>query len=142
MEKPEAYERYEEALKATPPDILYHYTSPEAALNILRSNGFWATEARYLNDPTDVFETWEIARKVQEEYLKDFPLGDAIDYEKKVEEFAKNIDYRKAYLAHLYMFPVDFHKNDNVFLISLSANGDSLPQWRAYCPNGGYSLGF
>jgi hypothetical protein len=30
--------------------VVAHYTSPESAINILRSGTFWATNAMYLND--------------------------------------------------------------------------------------------
>lgn len=37
---------------------------------------------------------------------------------------------------------IDTIENLNLHIISFTANGDLLSQWRAYCPNGGISVGF
>jgi len=58
------------------------------------------------------------------------------DYEASSEEYV----YKQLLLDYLN----DFKKNvdKNIFIFSLSENPDSLEQWRAYCMNGGVSLGF
>lgn len=95
------------------PSVIYHYTSLEAAMKILETSKVWCSNLRYSNDPSEA------------EYGKH--LLDAVltkDPDLKLEGLRKGI-------ADL-----------DTYAVSLSADGDLLPQWRAYCRNGrGVSVG-
>lgn len=114
------------------PDFVYHYTSIDTLLKICKSRQIWATSIRYLNDTS---ERELFLRRVEERMPallarlinhhpdedEDITLGD-------VRNIASNAQKRHT---------------SGPFVASFSAHDDSLPQWRAYCPNGnGVSIGF
>lgn len=43
-----------EDLHAHPPSVLYHSTTAAGLLGILNSQRVWATNARFLNDPSEI----------------------------------------------------------------------------------------
>ena len=48
--------KYEPAVQAaTPPEVLYHYTSGAGLLGIITSHELWASDVFYLNDPSEIF---------------------------------------------------------------------------------------
>lgn len=98
------------------PATLYHYTSFEAFLNIVKSKTIWVTESSYLNDSTEFGYGLELAEEI---YRGRSTNSEAATW------FFENADRT----LHTYIF-------------SLSRQGDLLSQWRAYCPDGGVSIGF
>lgn len=119
-------------MATTPPPHLFHYTSSDGLIKIVQKKELWATHARFFND------------------LKE--LGHALDYvDNAIHNRLTAPTYRDAYsgpeqntfkLMNQYaraLSPRVF----NVFVASLTKNGDQLSQWRAYCPpTGGYAIGF
>lgn len=148
MEKPESFKKYETSRDfARPtPSILYHYTSPESAKSILESNSFWATDCRYLNDPTEVLRNLEIADKRANLLFEEFGVSREEAASWNTERFLSDEAYRSAaVLTKLVPEPnmLSYLIDDlEVYIVSFSENGDSLSQWRAYCSSGGYALGF
>jgi len=112
-----------------PDSRLYHYTSLAGLIGILESRSLWASGIRYLNDGAEFT------------YAVDL-LADALD-----EAVVRRPD-----LASVFEIPRRslFHYDDgpgagtgDVFVVSLSEDGDTLSQWRAYCPPGaGVSIAF
>ncbi|MGN6187149.1 MAG: DUF2971 domain-containing protein [Thermoanaerobaculia bacterium] len=99
--------------KSPVPTKVYHYTSLDAAMNMLESREVWCSNLRYSNDPSEA----EYGKRLLDEVL------DA-DPDLKLEGFRKEIADLDTYAA------------------SFSAESDLLPQWRAYCRNGrGVALG-
>jgi hypothetical protein len=106
------------------PTIVYHYTTMDAMMKIVESAQIWATSILYLNDVSE----------------QDHLIGNVRD----------RIEAYKA--AHPEVIPTIFNdlfasRTKNLLLLpfvaSFSKNGDSLPQWRSYCPNGnGVAIGF
>lgn len=102
------------------PKVVYHYTSLAAMMNILKTQKIRATDIAYLND-------------VSERNL----LLDIVD--QQIVNFAavRNIDgtpFRIATGSRLL---------DGPYVSSFSSEGDSLNQWRSYCPvANGVSIGF
>ena len=145
MEKPDAYLKYEKAQKQKRPKFLYHYTSPDAAKSIIESKSFWATDCRYLNDPTEVLRNLQIAQEVADGFLDSLDINWTEVEQWDTERFLNENDYQfAAVLSKLipynsWTYLIDEHE---VYITSFSENGDSLSQWRAYCNQGGYSLGF
>ena len=106
------------------PTILYHYTPPPGALGIFSSRSVWATKVQFLSDAKEFKEAVGVARwhfgnkkkHAASEQLRTMCdlLGDAVE---RVEQI-------------------------NVFVFSMSEQQNVLSQWRAYCPHGGFAVGF
>jgi hypothetical protein len=111
------------------PPVLFHYTTPQAFHSIVAGREIWATHFRYLNDPKELLHGEEIVFEEAKALL------DAAE--------ANTLPW-----AFLQRFVEDFPKNRlseamNVYVASLSEEGDQLSQWRAYGGDGaGYSIGF
>src|SRR5271166_2048754 len=104
-----------------PPAVLYHYTSMEGLLGILESGTIWATDIRYLNDKSEMTHLWDLVKIHIQQKLEDEKTPD--------RDFLKELLTGGGSL--------------NVFVSCFSEDGDSLSQWRAYCPGGsGFSVGF
>jgi hypothetical protein len=108
------------------PAYLYHYTTAEGLKGIIEKRELWATDIFYLNDWTEFYcGRDEFRRELDERSTwKD-------DSEKEV---AKAV-------AELLQDPDSLGSN-HVFVCSFSEDGNDLSQWRAYCQDGGYSIGF
>jgi hypothetical protein len=102
-----------------PPQDLFHYTSEENLLNIIKSGTLWATECTFLNDESEFNSGVDIFREACEKFHDKLFID--------------------AFTAVLKSW------DDNswmCFVISLSEHGDLLSQWRAYANNGtGCSIG-
>jgi Protein of unknown function (DUF2971) len=111
-------------LAQKPPPVLYHYTSMEVLEKITRSGEIWASDIEFLND--------------SEEYVNAKAF---IKHELEMR-VAKDEKLRSIVHAHVGQM---FHELDHrdVYVASFSMEGDSLSQWRGYCPNGqGVAVGF
>jgi len=53
-----------------PPAKLYHYTSTEGLLGILRNRQLWASNVLYLNDATELVDSVRIIRSLLEDECK------------------------------------------------------------------------
>ncbi|PYQ26981.1 MAG: hypothetical protein DMF56_21765 [Acidobacteria bacterium] len=89
------------------PPIVYHYTSLAAALKIIETGKLWGSNLRYSNDPSEA------------EYGKHL-LDDVLNQDRHL-----SLQGLRKGIAEL-----------DTYAVSLSADGDLLPQWRAYCRNG------
>jgi hypothetical protein len=112
-----------ESLKTTPaPPVLYHYTTQAGLLGILQGNCMWATAAQYLNDSSE-YEYWLhlIAERLTA---------------------AANATVDEGEGARLSAISAGLTAFRSVCIVSLTTEGDSLSQWRAYGGNsGGVALG-
>ena len=108
---------YEHNLERMVNDHLFHYTSLEALINILKTNTLWATHCKYLNDLME---------------LKDFErlYNNLINTEnKKFNEYVK--------IFKETMFEGIFEKlKEKTFIISFSKDNDIIPMWKSYGKNG------
>lgn len=103
--------------------LLYHYTSAQGLLGILRSKSLWLTDTRFLNDSAEI------------RFGLNFVLK-ALDNWEKIEEGDDFADCLASYLRGPLM------RQLLLFVFSLSGNRDDLPQWRAYGNNArGFALG-
>jgi hypothetical protein len=106
------------------PQIVYHYTSQDVLLKIVKSGMLWATDILYMNDSDEFTYATKIAEEVAEFYTPD---------QRKLlkgvfQELSEGMPWVREF---------------SVYVVSFSAQGDLLSQWRAYCPPyGGVSLGF
>jgi hypothetical protein len=103
---------------------LFHYTSAEGLKGIVSGRTLWATNIEYLNDTTEFNHGEDVIREVIAS-SKHGTKGD-----------------RREFFNTLEKKPSIFHAED-LFVISLSEEGDLLSQWRGYTPsNFGFSIGF
>lgn len=98
-------------------NLIYHYCSQSAFLNIVRSKSLWATDLSKMNDPHEVEPGKAIIEKLFSEYFPD-------------SEWLENESI--------------FENSDELFFsCSMSEKADLLSQWRSYAVDGtGFSLGF
>jgi len=102
-----------------PQEILYHYTTQNGLLGILKNRKIWATNILFLNDSKEFNHTLELAM----DFLKD---GNSLA-QQDLHSTASNL----------------FSHGPSVYVTSLTAKNDQLSQWRGYCPNmGGFNIGF
>lgn len=105
------------------PHTVFHYTSVDTMMKIVSSRTLWATNISYLNDTS---EGDHFIRMVQDRLPHLMPQRE-LQESPLVQEFGargRSIETRP-------------------FITSFSADGDSLPQWRSYCPSGnGVAIGF
>lgn len=99
------FETYRAALPM--PSSVFHYTSLDAAVAILRDHTVWCSNVSYSNDPAE----------------------NAYGYNILLETVKKDRDFAFAGLLKA-IATVD------CYATSFSADPDLLPQWRAYCGNG------
>ena len=101
---------------------VYHYTDAAGFKGIVENQEIWATSIYYLNDWTEFYHGRDAFVEGAKTLLKS----------KEAEEAAKE------------MLPVLSNSRPYMFVCSFSGaeDGDDLSQWRAYCPRGGYAIGF
>ncbi len=109
----------------TPSSILYHYTSLNGLLGIVKAKTLWMSDIHYLNDT---------------EELRQFANFIAVDIMRRKERGEPNIrvleQFRNWLLDRSASGPM-------MFVGSFTENGNLLSQWRGYCPYGkGVSIGF
>jgi len=106
------------------PQVLFHYTSAEGLIGILRARAIWATSIRFLNDSTEYSLAFGLAREFIEERSKK----------------ARGKFYSALYAVLSERLTLEV---EEVYVSSFTENPDQLSQWRAYCPaTGGYAIGF
>lgn len=107
-----------------PPDVLYHYTSLQGFMGIMKTNRVWATNARFLNDVNDSRHLWLVAKRLVLSLLKSGRTFPELDLEELLSLIRE-------------------HKDDDSFVASFSEARDALSQWRAYSGGGpGICIGF
>ena len=135
-----------------PPSILYHYTSQEGLLGIIKNREVWATEIFYLNDTIEykyaIDLTSEIIKDRQKLCSEEPPAFFSPTTEPRNKSIVPYFPYRYDKEWIEYNMLNDFNRvmrlfeKYHVFVFSLSEKGNLLSQWRGYCPHGGYSIGF
>lgn len=103
--------------------ILFHYTGFDSLLSITETKELWATNIHYLND----YEEFKNALTIAKQRVKTIQRGQ----DKEASQFLDKMYSR-----------IDTIETLNLHIVSFTANGDLLSQWRAYCPHGGVSVGF
>jgi hypothetical protein len=128
-----------------PPEVLYHYTTASGLVGMLSSGRLWATNARFLNDPTEIQYAAKVVRNL---------LAKASElYDKKVAEMdagkniVQQIANRLLLSGEIKKWSADIMKilqdDENVYIACFCEKGDLLSQWRGYGATGsGYAVGF
>jgi hypothetical protein len=114
-------------LPMLPSTPLYHYTTQDGLLGILKGNCIWATNINYLNDSSDYQLACDLAKEVLDEKRRQ--VGRDERKLKKIQHVLHSISTAETLPLH-------------ICVSCFSENGDSLSQWRAYGGVAGYSVGF
>ena len=104
---------------------MYHYTSQRGLLGIIKTKSLWLTQVACLNDLSEVSHAFSLMKAA---ILKIKP-----NEEQPVQMFCDHL---------INLMDTNSVPRFNIFVISFSENGDLLSQWRGYCSDGGYSIGF
>ena len=109
----------------TKPPVLYHYTGAEGALGIISTGRIWATDAAYLNDPSETVYGRNLIKEQWAASKQHVAVPDALD--RLIGGFVGLLcrDMSDVYSTYLSCF---------------SARKDSLSQWRAYGRSGQASV--
>jgi len=111
--------------KMRPRTTLYHYTTAAGIYGIVTDKALRATQLQYLNDSSEFMHGLAIARETCRYFLREAHPEDRI-----------------AFLKDLLQSLDSWDTGARTFVFSFTEEGDSLAQWRAYCSQGGHSLGF
>lgn len=112
-------------LQKAVPRALYHYTNPEGVLGILRTNKFWATDIRFMNDATELSYSIGLLQELVEE---------------KTRKKDKHFIFFGRIMADVIETLLSAFR---IYAISFSESPDDLIQWKSYGGGmGGYSIGF
>lgn len=116
-------DKYKEWLSKEMPLQLYHYTTKEGFLGIIKTKQIWASHILYQND----FTEYKLALDILKETINN------------------NKDILKNYSidANILIDELDKWLNKSVYVVSLSENNDVLSQWRGYANSTpGFCIGF
>jgi hypothetical protein len=111
-------------LAPTPPEILYHYTTPAGLLGIISNGEIWAGHTQYLNDQREFKHAISI-------------IDNEIGLMKRDPQHAGDRE-----LLDDMVTALKDRETMNVCVCSFSERGDVLSQWRAYSGAAGFSIGF
>jgi hypothetical protein len=113
-------------LHAKRPRILYHYTDAHGLLGMLKTNRLWATNSRFMNDPTEVEYAARVVRETALEQEAHYPLT-----------LFQNVKHGISEVLGIY------EGDNDEYIACFCEEGDLLSQWRGYgALGGGYALGF
>ena len=124
--------------------IVYHYTSPDAFLSIIKSGKVRFTDVKYLNDKSEtlffVKKLVEFAEKKEKEYPVFFEVVKFLlnenDWDSIKELNVERIHYNEETIISF--------KSNRIFVFCASNEPDALNMWNYYVKNGlyqGYNLG-
>lgn len=115
-------------IRRPPPSDLWHYTTGEGLIGILRSGTLWSTQISCLNDATEVRHAAGLLHRALEDFaaLKQPSPAEQALYRATDEWLSSSESARSEW-----------------FVACFSAEGDDLSQWRSYGGGeGGYAIGF
>ena len=108
-------EKLKEMLNNDLPDCLYHYTSRDSFIGIMKNKEFWASHIRFMND-------------LEEERLAEKKLVEQLDIVFKNEN-KYIVEELKEKVVTVIRNEI---RNKGIFIISLSEQNDELNMWRGY----------
>jgi len=107
------------------PDLLYHYTTTEGLVGIVKSRGLFATDVQYMNDASELKYSFQLFDDMARELQK------------------RDIGGSKVFVEQLQRFFSTTAPTITAFAACMCVDGDLLSQWRGYgAIGGGYALGF
>lgn len=114
--------------------LVYHYTSPEALLNIIENHNLWFSEITYMNDESEIRYTFEL--------LKELVKNDKLELDLEFKEVINS------YIQTRLIFPStlwEYVNREASYVACFSTEKDELALWNYYTKTGnmaGYNIGF
>lgn len=112
-----------DALSEDLPPCVFHYTHADGLKGILTNRVIWATDARYLNDTTELSYINTVILETADKLKSDFKSDAALAFLAAASDGLLN----------------GSTGTQDIYVSCFCADGDQLSQWRGY---GGYALGF
>ncbi len=113
------------------PKTIYHYTTYDGLLGILKEKALWATKIHYLNDASELSEPLDVAKSFLEQYALQLTTDVIENAEEKLEINTRMLE------------EIRYNERINICVASFCADGDLLSQWRAYgLPDAAFAIGF
>jgi Protein of unknown function (DUF2971) len=110
----------------TPPSELFHYTTADALVGIIKADAIWATNFRYVNDLTEFTYANELLQREMKRDINSQALSPQL----------------YAAFNHIIESPEMLLAGADVYLACFCEQGNLLSQWRAYgSRGGGYAMG-
>lgn len=114
---------------------LYHYTTAQGLIGIIRSRQVWATESNFMNDPTEVSFASTVLIGQLRDRLTAGPSNQGLtDKLSRIITFLEDA-YADSHSSAQY-------REDRVFIASFSRRDDHLTLWRSYAKRNGFCVGF
>jgi len=134
-----------EEFHANPPECLYHYTTALGLLGMLEKGRLWATNARFMNDPTEGRYAQGLVREVLKEEAATYEqsIAKISEGQNWFERLLQKFSYRGPEIKSWIANTLQVLDRRNVFVCCFCPDGDLLSQWRGYGATGaGYAVGF
>ena len=107
------------------PHVLYHYTTQEGLLGILKERALFATKIRYFDDSNELIGPLRIALDVLAKKQQEPELGD-----------------RRRGIVRETQWAIEQSRNINIPTVSFTAQADSEHLWQEHADGGsGYAIG-
>ncbi|MFY2248477.1 DUF2971 domain-containing protein [Priestia megaterium] len=100
---------------------LYHYTSIYGLEGILKNSEFWVSHSAFLNDKTELEYTYKLCEEI---------LDEMVGEDEHLHELATDI----------FQDGIEKSRDTELYILSMTTNGDSNLLWSNYSHNDGYSL--
>ncbi|MGG0536675.1 DUF2971 domain-containing protein [Priestia aryabhattai] len=100
---------------------LYHYTSIYGLEGILKNSEFWVSHSAFLNDKTELEYTYKLCQEI---------IDEMVGENQKLHELASDI----------FQSGIEKSRDTELYILSMTTNGDSNLLWSNYSHNDGYSL--
>ena len=110
---------------------VYHYTSPEGVIGILKNREIFFTDSEYLNDYEERLGINSELEKFWKEHCSEYDK----DFYNLIRGFRINEYEDNDYMYIDYEFA---NESCRYFILSASVNSDSLSMWKYYSKNGSY----
>jgi len=115
---------------------IFHYTSAAGACSILHSKKLWASNAKYLNDSSELQLAYNMAFKAADERLKNIvEIGS--NNKQSVRDATREL---LCQIKESMKNGID-HPSLDVYVTCFSLKDDVLSQRRGYSDGGGFSIG-
>ena len=119
--------------------LVYHYTSPEAALSILRNKVLWFSDCEFMNDPGEIAYCYRLYDEAWAEVCLEAGIPEE-QVNRKITSWVNPYECESPISEELtFSVPARYYS------FSTCAEADNLAMWSCYaCRNGetGYALGF
>lgn len=119
--------------------LVYHYTSPQAALSILQNKTLWFTDCEFLNDPAELAYCYELYNQAWVEVCRELGISEE-RIPRKITEHANSYECKAEASDEL-----GFDVPARYYVLSTSSAADSTALWSNYAgrrARAGYALGF